>query len=274
MPPISLLALDVDGTLVTGANKVLPETRAALQRARREGLAVVLATGRRYRTTRRAMDQLGLKLPAVCLGGALVKSEHGETVHSDPFSQLQVRRLLHLARRRGLALVLQRDAEQQGGPDFVIDASPTWNPPTRSYVDLGGGSGIGDPVPERSAFDDILVVGAYGEREELRRLQTDFAASGEFAAVLVASQRTPGWYLETVLGHVDKWAGIRRYARLAGIDEGAICAVGDAANDLPMIVGAAFGVAMGNADAAVKRAADWTTGSNEENGVRGSSNAC
>ena len=264
---ISLLALDVDGTLVTQANEVLPETRAAVQRANREGLAVVLATGRRYRTTRRAMDQLGLELPAVCLGGALVKSASGETLHSEPFSSSQVERLLGWARRRGQALILQRDSDGRGGPDFVIDAKPSWNAPTRYYAQAGGDSGAEDLAPETPAFDDILVVGTFGEKEELRELQTDFAASGEFATVLVESRRTPGYYLETILGHVDKWASIRRFARLAGIGEGTICAVGDAANDLPMIRGAAYGVAMGNADPVVKQAADWTTGSNQENGI-------
>ena len=258
--------MDVDGTLVTDANEVLPETRVAVQRAVREGLAIVLATGRRYRTTRRAMDQLGLRLPAVCLGGALVKSAAGETLHSEPFSWAQVERLLGLARRCGQALILQRDSGG-GGPDFVIDANPSWNPPTRYYADFGGDSGMPDSAPERTGFDDILVVGTFGEKDELRELERDFAASGEFATVLVESKRTPGYYLETILGHVDKWASIRRFAALAGIDEGGICAVGDAANDLPMIRGAAFGVAMGNADPVVKQAADWVTDNNEENGV-------
>lgn len=267
-PPtrISLLALDVDGTLVTDANEVSPETRVAVQRAEREGLAIVLATGRRYRTTRSAMGQLGFRLPAVCLGGALVKSASGETLHSEPFSRSQVKRLLGLARRRGQALILQRDSGG-GGPDFVIDANPSWNGPTRYYAEVGGDSGAKNSAPERTGFDDILVVGTFGDEDELRELERDFAASGEFATVLVESKRTPGFYLETILGHVDKWASVRRFAALAGFDEGGICAVGDAANDLPMIRGAAYGVAMGNADPVVKQAADWITGSNEDNGV-------
>ncbi len=264
---ISLLALDVDGTLVTDANEVLPGTRVAVHRALREGLAVVLVTGRRYRTTRYAMDQLGLQLPAVCLGGALVKSELGETLHSEPFSPSQVDRLLGMARRRGQALILQRDSAGRGGPDFVVDEGLPWNLPTRYYADAGGESGTTDPAPERTGYDDVLVVGTFGDRDELRRLEMDFAASGEFTTVLVASQRTPGWYLETILGRVDKWASLRRFAALSGIDEGSICALGDAANDLPMIRGAAFGVAMGNADPVVKAAADWITGSNQEGGV-------
>lgn len=264
---ISLLAIDVDGTLVTEDNRVLPETRAALRRAHREGLPLVLATGRRYRTTRQAMVQLSLNLPAVCLGGALTKSQAGDTIHSEPFAVGQVEQLLALARRRGQSLILQRDADGRGGPDFVVDAGVAWNEPTRYYADVGGDSGRPDPTPERSGHDDVLVAGAFGDRDDLRELEDDINDSGDYATVLVESKRTPGWYLETILGHVDKWFGIRRFAASAGLDATAICAVGDAANDLPMIRGAAFGVAMGNADPLVKEAADWTTDSNQRNGV-------
>ena len=142
-----------------------------------------------------------------------------------------------------------------------------WNAPTRYYAEVGGDCGRADPAPERSGHDDVLVVGAFGDRDELRELEDDINEAGDYATVLVESKRTPGWYLETILGHVDKWFGIQRFAASAGIDPTAVCAVGDAANDLPMIRGAAFGVAMGNADPVVKQAADWTTGSNQGNGV-------
>ena len=213
------------------------------------------------------MAQLSLSLPVVCLGGALTKSKAGHTIHSEPFAVDQVEQLLALARRRGQSLILQRDADGRGGPDFVVDAGVAWNEPTRYYADVGGDSGRADSTPERAGHDDILVVGAFGDRDDLCDLEDAINDSGDYATVLVESKRTPGWYLETILGHVDKWFGIRRFAASAGIDATAVCAVGDAANDLPMIRGAAFGVAMGNADPIVKQAADWTTDSNQENGV-------
>ena len=264
---IALLAIDVDGTLVTEANQVLPDTREAVHRAFGGGLAIVLATGRRYRTTQRVMGQLGLPLPAVCLGGALTKTAAGDTVHSEPFTAGQVDGLLQLARRRGLPLILQRDSDGRGGPDFVVDSRVAWNEETEYYVSVGGEAGGTDPAPDRTGYDDILVVGAFGSREELAGLERDFVAEGAFATVLVPSKRTPGWYLETILGHVSKWTGLQRLAAHSGIAESAVCAVGDAANDLPMIRGAGFGVAMGNASPDVKDAAAWVTGSNEEGGL-------
>ena len=266
---ISLLAVDIDGTLVTSGDRVSPATRDGLHRACRHGLRLVLATGRRYRSTRRVMDELGLALPAVCLGGALTKDAGGTTLHAEPFAQGQIERLLRLARRRGLALILQRDAHARGGPDFVIDASGRWNAETRHYVGIGGDAAHRDAAPERTGYDDILVVGCFGDRRPLAAFERDIAtaAGDEFATVLVESKKTPGWYLETIIGHVSKWTGLVRFAAAAGIPGAAICAVGDALNDLPMIRGAGLGVAMGNADPAVKAVADWVTGPNHQDGL-------
>ena len=266
---IALVAIDIDGTLVTADDEVTEVTKTALRRAGAAGLRLVLATGRRYRTTRRVMDALGLALPAICLGGALTKSADGATIRCTAFAPADVRRLLSLARGRGIALALQRDAHALGGPDFVMDARAQWNEPTRRYAEAAAEVCRADPAPERVACDNVLVAGCFGDFEPLALLRGDLHAqlADATTSVLVRSQKTPGWYLEITARRVDKWMALRRFAADAGVAANAICAVGDARNDLPMIRGAGFGVAMGNADPAVKAAADWVTKSNHEDGV-------
>ena len=263
---IRLLAVDIDGTLVTDGDVVSPATRGALHLAA-ERFSLVLATGRRYRTTRQVMSVLDLALPAVCLGGALTKNAAGRTLHATPFAAPDIAGLVHLAHRRDLALVLQRDAHALGGADFVVDASLAWNAATQRYVDAGGVAGRVDVDIGGALYDDVLVVGCFAEREPLAALEDDIAGLGAYETVLVPSQKTPGWYLEVIPAGVSKWSALRRYAGGIGIPEDAICAVGDALNDLPMIRGAGFGVAMGNAHPAVKAAAAWTTGRNDEDGL-------
>ena len=263
---ISLLAIDIDGTLVAHGDSVSRTARQAVRRASEQGLKLVLATGRRYRTTRWVIDQLGLPLAAVCLGGALTKGADGATLHSESFAPAQIAALVALARRHRQALVLQRDSHADGGPDFIADGQAPWNPNMRHYMAANGEVGIvGDGTD--AEYDDILMVGCFGEREALAQLQRAVDALGAFGTVLVESKKTPGWYLEIILRHVDKWAALRRYAASIDVPETAICAVGDALNDLPMLRGAALGVAMGNAEPKVKAAADWVTGSNREDGV-------
>ena len=73
MIPIKMLALDLDGTLAIDNHQVLPATRDALKHLHDADVEVVIATGRRYRSTRYVIDNLGFEVFAVCNGGALVK---------------------------------------------------------------------------------------------------------------------------------------------------------------------------------------------------------
>ena len=66
---------------------------------------------------------------------------------------------------------------------------------------------------------------------------------------------------------VDKGKGMLKLAELLGIRREEMIVFGDGWNDISMIHEAGCGVAMGNAQEAVKEAADLVTDSNEEDGV-------
>jgi hydroxymethylpyrimidine pyrophosphatase-like HAD family hydrolase len=66
---------------------------------------------------------------------------------------------------------------------------------------------------------------------------------------------------------VTKWSAIQRLAKSWGIEDSEICAVGDDVNDLQMIRAAGLGVAMGNAQPAVKAVADRIAPTHDEDGL-------
>lgn len=159
---IALLAIDIDGTLVVQDDHVPAAARQAVRRAIEHGLTVVLATGRRYRTTRLAIEQLDLPVPAVCLGGALTKGVGGATLHCESFAPQQIETLLKLARAQDQALVLQRDSHANGGPDFIADDSVPWNQYMSRYMAMSDQAGaVGSTTTTR--YDDILMVRCFDE---------------------------------------------------------------------------------------------------------------
>jgi Cof subfamily protein (haloacid dehalogenase superfamily) len=267
---IRLLAVDLDGTLVTGEDEISAPTRAALHRLRAAGVAVAIATGRRFRMTRGAIDALGLAVPSVCLGGALVKRGDGRTLHAQPFDASEFRAVASLFRGQGHTAVAQRDS-QRGGADFVVDESVPWNFPTRDYHDRNErfAECAGRLADEER--EDVLVIGAFGELAELRELERELhrAHPNAFTAHVMPGFFNQGHYCEVVPSHVSKWTGLERLADLLGVSRGEICAVGDERNDLSMISGAGMGVAMGNACEELKQAADWVTGRHDEDGLVG-----
>ena len=66
---------------------------------------------------------------------------------------------------------------------------------------------------------------------------------------------------------IDKAKAIERVIEILGIEHKNVIACGDGFNDTSMVKYAAVGVAMANAQAAVKRVADFITSSNDEDGI-------
>ena len=63
---IDLVALDLDGTLLTRDEFVSPRNRKAIAAALAAGIRVVLVTGRGVDTPIRVSKDLGLNLPVIC----------------------------------------------------------------------------------------------------------------------------------------------------------------------------------------------------------------
>ena len=268
-PDIRLLALDVDGTLTARGDEVTPATWKALHRAADYGVRVVIATGRRYRTTMRVVEALGLPVDVVCLGGALVKAGDGRTLHAEWFDETDFANIHRLARQGGQAVICHRDSEKRGGPDFVIDGVVDWNEQTRVYFDSNDAWGARHDGFGRDACPDAMTIGTFGPEHELRALREEVERSHpeSFAPSLVPSHGSDAWYLELTPRGVSKWTGLSALAEHLGIRTETICAVGDQINDLPMLREAGMSVAMGNAVDDVKVVAHWVTGRCDEDGI-------
>ena len=79
--------------------------------------------------------------------------------------------------------------------------------------------------------------------------------------------QTAPFYLEVLPRRINKGDALRAACRAVGIDPAEAMAFGDSENDIPMLRAAGLGVAMANADNAVKAAADVVTLSNNDNGI-------
>lgn len=267
---IRLLALDVDGTLAARGDEVTPRTREALARAQAAGIQVTIATGRRYRTTLRVVDALGLRVDTVCLGGALVKDGEGATLHREHFEEQDFAALHQLARDHGQAIVCHRDSATAGGADFLVDADVAWNEATQRYWEQNDGWGGRSEGFGLESCPDALVIGFFGREGELRGLQeaVERRHPDDFGPSLVPSKQGGSWfYLEMTPRKVSKWTGLRALAERTGVPLEAICAVGDQVNDLPMLREAGMAVAMGNAVDSVKEQAHWVTGHCDQDGI-------
>src|SRR5207244_11069825 len=72
LSPYAVVALDLDGTLLTDDLRITERSRAAIRRARERGVTVLLASARPPRSMRRYHRELELDAPLVAYNGALV----------------------------------------------------------------------------------------------------------------------------------------------------------------------------------------------------------
>ena len=75
--PVRLLALDLDGTVLGPDLEIRPRVLAAVAAARAAGVAVVVATGRMYRSAAPVARALEVDGPVICLQGAYVRDVPG-----------------------------------------------------------------------------------------------------------------------------------------------------------------------------------------------------
>lgn len=270
LSPIRILALDLDGTLAVRRNEVSPATRDALTALRDEGSTeIVICSGRRYRGTCRVLDSLGFATYTICNGGALTKDAGGATIDCAYLSPAMLPQIAAIARAEGCALIGQRDSHALGGPDFMIDEALAWNSVTRGYFEEHrefAGSGFLDA--DENA-DQFLALGAFGDRMDLNRMAADIGQryGRDLTAVVVPSVLQQSWYCQITRADVDKWSALRALADGLGVRTASVCAVGDELNDLPMIIGAGVGVAMGDGNPALHAHADWVCGNHDEDGL-------
>jgi hydroxymethylpyrimidine pyrophosphatase-like HAD family hydrolase len=268
-----ILALDVDGTLLGPDGTLRPRT-AAVARAERAGIRPVLCTGRRYRRAGAVTEQLGLEAPIVCNSGAIVKDppSHGTLWRADfePTLAADVRALFHAFDEP--AVVFTDRAPDDA--DFRVPAFPTGRLMFDDYVAQNrphaevdpGWHGAAGALPDREPWFHVCAIGSYEEMCDFERSAHE-RIGGRIQTFVLRSSRYLGTMCEILRVDASKWTALLHLAELWGVAPGEICAVGDDANDIPMIRHAGLGVAMGHAHADVRIAADLVTGRHDEDGV-------
>ena len=264
-----LLAIDVDGTLVNSNDELSSDTCEALRRAGEAGIRIVLATGRRYGHTLHLVEPLGIKVPLVTAGGALVKdpADH-RTLYRAEFDQHALCRMMEIIDRRGYDFVVNADTYTDGF-DFYQRSAEARHTYMSEYFALNPGRGRVRPDLIDNPPSGIFAGFAMGSREEMVDIEQRLHGSlpGWLSTHVLRSPRYHGFMCELAPASVTKWSAIRRLAAAWGIDEHAICAVGDDVNDIAMIRAAGLGVAMGNALPEVKAAADRVADTHDNDGL-------
>jgi len=268
MPRPRLLALDLDGTLVQPGGEVSDRNVEAVAHAREAGVQVVVCTGRRYRTTTRVLERLGLEGPVVVHNGVITKSgASGETIAAHYLSGELYAHVLELL--RDVAPPIVYVDRYHDGLDMVIE------PPDRAHAFqatyLADYEAFHAVVPrlDEAPGEDVVMMSLMADHDALDALRQrlDDALHEDAHTNFLQNKSYEGYILEVTSSRASKWAALAELAAEMGIAPEEIMAVGDDRNDASMVAGAGLGIAMGNAVDAVKQVADHVTAANDADGV-------
>src|SRR4030081_151237 len=234
-----------------------PRDVAAVKAATSAGVAVVLATGRMFRSSLRYAEPLGLKGPIINYQGAVVREiASGEVWYRCELTVPMQQRVLSLAEPKDWhvnAYVDERVYTARARPEADLYARISTVP----YEVVG-------PLSKWVRRDSTKMVLVDLDSGDVPARITELTAwMGNVARVT----RSLDWFVEVVNPQVSKAAALAMVADRLGIAQAQVCAIGDNTNDEDMVGWAGFGVAMGNAPAGLKGLAKHVTGTVDEAGV-------
>lgn len=258
---IKLIAIDLDGTLLNNQKEITPYNKEVLQKAKAQGVKVVLCTGRPLRAIRPYLEELGLKdagdYSITFNGGLVQKNDTGEILDKSALELSDIKRLIQMAQDLDLPLDVVSDE--------VVYVLPTSEENNSIYGSLNPLLDC-HPITEEELAPDGLynkAVVAFEQTfldQQIAKIPQDIRDDYEVI-------KTREVLLEFMPKGVTKAYGCQLLGEHLGIKPEEMMAIGDEENDLPMIEFAGVGVAMDNAVPAVKSAANVLTASNEEDGV-------
>ncbi len=254
---VQLIALDLDGTLLTRANTVSEANAAAVREAIAAGVHIVFATSRWYLLAKRTADMLGVTSPIICHNGAMIRSpiDDGRLLQLDvPASAaIEIAAIADEGQYESMATV--NDVTHMLTRRLDIDPAklPRGMVRTKRLSDH-----VGDGVEAFLFFGQDAVDG-------FRARVVDRYAGVLNLAYGVSETFPP--YLNIVHAAADKGRALRIVCEHVGVPIQRAMAIGDAAPDLEMMSAAGIGMAMGNAPADVKAQADVVGPSNLDDGV-------
>jgi hypothetical protein len=266
--PIRLIAVDIDGTLLNPQFQISPVDLAALQKAKQQGVEVILVTGRRHAFAMPIARQLGFDLYLISSNGAVTRSMQGETFHRDLLPAATCRKLCVAMNEFRGNTVLTFDKETKGAivlehMDELSSSIQKWLEKNSEFIEF--------VIPvENSLTADPVQTMFCGPIERMQRALAVLSASGLHRDITVL--RTE--YLARDLSMIDvlnrdcsKGHALERWANFRGIPREQVMAIGDNHNDIEMLAFAGMPFIMGNAVEELRSNGWRVTLPNDQNGV-------
>lgn len=268
-PEYRLVAIDLDGTLLSSDRSVPEENRRALADCRSAGVTIAIVTGRRFPGALPFLRNLPVDAFVVANSGAIIKSGvEGEILRRRLLRLSLAERILRIAADRKMEPVVHDGPNAEGF--LFLHENARGAPHLSSYLNQS------DPAPRWSSEvrleRDPVQIGFASDVRRIRELashieselgtrarevnlsRTEYPVEDFALLDVLAHEATKAEALAFLCGHID-------------IPLSATVAIGDNWNDLDMLERAGLGVVMANAVTELRSRGFAETSDNDHAGV-------
>lgn len=253
---IRLLVSDVDGTLVDKQKQLTPATIAAVARLRDAGIGFTIISARPRSGMLPIADALKIDTPMAAFNGGIVFRRDGTIESHVTIDEGVARGVFGLIGDAAVDVWVFADDRWHASTDQGVHVEHERVASNQAPIVTSDFAALLDHADKITLVsDDPILLGALTDRAK--------AAFGDKATV--AQSQT--YYLDVTALAANKGDGITALAAAFDVPLALVAAIGDQANDLPMLARAGFSVAMGNGPEAVRRAAQHVTLGNDQDGV-------
>lgn len=232
---IKLIALDMDGTLLTSGDEITQPTRKVIAKALEQDIHVVLSTGRWLGSCYPFAESLHLTSYLITTNGGEIWTMNKELLERHLLDPKMMEKMWELANHLGMNTWIVSTEKVYYHGDRPEDFY------AHEWLKFGCNS------EDKGKLDKIIEeLSYYDELELTNSMPTNIEVNP--------------------IG-VNKANALKRVCKEIGITMDQVMAAGDSLNDIKMIQEAGVGIAMDNAQEAIKKVADYITDSNDNDGV-------
>lgn len=262
-----MIAMDMDGTLLTTDKDVSERSKDVLKKAADMGIKLVVCTGRIFTSALIYADIIGTEAPIIASNGAYIREkDRDEVVYMKALPKEDMYTVVRTVKEYGFYPHLF--SYDTIFSEKVIYTTKLYDKQNKSLpedkkVKIVLNDDLEKVIEENNQIIiKIVIMSEMDEIERLNKLRNEI--SKKIDASIVSSAENN---FEIMSKGISKGNAVKILGDIYGISPEETICIGDNENDISMIEYAGCGVAMGNAADALKSAADYITDTNDNDGV-------
>lgn len=275
---MKLMAIDLDGTLLNCKNTISKINADAIRYAQSQGIEIVISTGRSFFDAKSICNKANISTYIIGNNGSSIHNRKAEQLYLKSLNKNEVEKIITWLENESFYYevstnhkiyspihtreILNVELERSINTNSNIDTGKFYQAVEKQFSQAGF-TFVNHYNEIIEKDEDLLNILAFTFNENKRKMGFDYFSSIDTLSTFSSAD----YNFEIVNRKASKGNALQKLAQLLNISLKETMAVGDSYNDISMFKKAGYSIAMGNAKEDIKALCDFTTKTNDEDGV-------